>query len=64
MGRSAENSADRGRPERRIDPASLDDRIASILAEIEQEKTPQRLLELATALQEALISRRRQARPN
>jgi len=64
MGRSAEPSTGAPDQQRSIDAASLDDRITSILADIEQEKTPDRLLELASALQQALLSRRQRDRPN
>jgi hypothetical protein len=63
MGRSAMEispSEDRWR----INMASLDDRFAGILAEIEQEPTPYRLLELASMLQQAREGRRQRKRPN
>ncbi|MEI9405356.1 hypothetical protein [Mesorhizobium argentiipisi] len=39
--------------------ASVDQEIASLLAAIEQEKVPDRLTELAIALQNALLQKRR-----
>jgi len=46
------------------DIATLDDRIASILIEIENAAVPERLLELASALQSALVLRRQRRTPN
>jgi len=47
-----------------VEIESLEDRIAAILIDIEQEKTPKRLLECASALQQALILHRQRQRPN
>ena len=47
--------------ERRHEPlevSTLDDRISSLLAAIEEERIPERLLKLATDLQNALALRR------
>lgn len=64
MGRSAVDTSPADEPRRPIDVASLEDRIAGILAAIAREPTPWRLLELASALQQEIQSRRERSRPN
>jgi hypothetical protein len=65
MSRATVPSAEQVSDERKkIDIATLDDRIAAILQEIEQEKVPERLLQLASALQQALIVKRQKKSPN
>jgi hypothetical protein len=63
MSRTTADIAENDRERQKIDISTLDDRIAALLSEIEQEKVPERLLELASALQEALLFQRRQS-PN
>ena len=48
----------------KIDHVTLDDGIASILAAIEQETIPERLLMLACDLQKALADQRQRPKPN
>ena len=63
MGRLAHDMSDL--PDKpSVELTGLDERIAAILSNIEQEKVPERLLELASALQQALILQRRRERPN
>jgi hypothetical protein len=62
MARSTANIAESG--PQKIEISTLDDRIASILTAIEQEKTPERLLKLAEELQAQLALRRQRAEPN
>jgi hypothetical protein len=64
MSRTTPDTAESDSERQKIDLATLDDRIAAILTEIEQEKVPERLLELASALQEALMFHRRRQSPN
>jgi hypothetical protein len=64
MGRSVEEISGTRDEQRTIDIATLDDRIGSILTDIEGEKVPGRLLELATALQHALRLRRDRRQSN
>lgn len=62
MGRSASVAPEN--QEKQIDFATFDDRIASILVAIEEERTPERLLRLASELQEALMVHRQRRHPN
>lgn len=62
MGRSALVAPES--QEKQIDLATLDDRIASILVAIEEEKVPERLLGLASELQQALLIHRQRRHPN
>ena len=47
-----------------LDAALLDLEIRMLLAEIEKEKTPDRLLDLAEQLQGALAAKRQRSNPN
>jgi hypothetical protein len=64
MSRTTTEITENDTEQRKIDISTLDDRIAALLTEIEQEKLPERLLELASALQEALQFHRRRQSPN
>lgn len=58
MGRSAQAVSDGPNGQQRgIDAGSLDDELASILIDIEQETIPKRILHLASALQHAMRQR-------
>ena len=46
------------------EPAGLDDHVKLLLTAIEGEAVPARLLELATALQSALVEQRQRRTPN
>ena len=48
----------------RAGPAGLDDQVKLLLTAIEGESVPARLLELATALQSALVEQRQRRTPN
>jgi hypothetical protein len=47
-----------------LEPSTLDHRVRLILAAIEGERVPERLLELATALQKALAEQKQKRTPN
>jgi hypothetical protein len=64
MSRTTTDITERESERQKVDISTLDDRIAALLTEIEQEKVPERLLELASALQEALLLHRRRQSPN
>lgn len=67
MGRSAAvvpESHEKSLDVKSVDVSTLDDEIASILAAIEEEKVPERLLSLASMLQEALVQQRQRQNPN
>jgi hypothetical protein len=64
MSRIMSDVTERESERQKVEISTLDDRIAALLTEIEQEKVPERLLELASALQEALLLHRRRHSPN
>jgi hypothetical protein len=64
MGQATEDMADTASEKKAGEVLSLNDRIAAILTEIERETVPARLLELAAALQQALVLERQRSRPN
>ena len=64
MSRTTADTAETESERQRIDVSALDERIAALLTEIEQETVPDRLLELALALQVALQFHRRHEGPN
>jgi hypothetical protein len=64
MGQSIEDIAKGRDAGLTADIATLDDRIAAILTDIESAAVPERLLELASALQSALVLRRQRRTPN
>lgn len=62
MARSTPDRAESA--QERFDLETLDGRIASLLAAIEGESIPERLLELANELQSELVMRRQMKNPN